>query len=95
MARSVARAMIPPSASTSRTTVPFATPPMAGLHDIWPIVSSALVISPTRAPETRRGDGRLGAGVAGADDDDVELGFKVSRLRHTLKISAAGEHPPS
>src|SRR6516162_9997777 len=26
----------------SRTTVPFATPPMAGLHDIWPIVSSAL-----------------------------------------------------
>src|SRR5438045_9167469 len=42
--------MIPPSASTSRTTVLFATPPMAGLHDIWPIVSSALVINPTRTP---------------------------------------------
>src|SRR5678810_1271380 len=47
---SVARPMIPPSASTSRTTVPFATPPMAGLHDICPILSRALVISPTRAP---------------------------------------------
>ena len=31
----------PAEASTSRTTVPFATPPIAGLHDIWPIVSSA------------------------------------------------------
>ena len=46
-ARSVARAMMPPSASTSRTTVPLATPPMAGLHDIWPMVSSALVTSPS------------------------------------------------
>ena len=42
--------MMPPSASTSRTTVPLATPPMAGLHDIWPIVSSALVTIATRAP---------------------------------------------
>src|SRR6185503_5633374 len=43
--------MMPPSASTSRTTVPFATPPIAGLHDIWPIVSSALVTMATRAPD--------------------------------------------
>src|SRR5829696_4625330 len=50
VARSVARLMIPPSASTSRTTVPFATPPIAGLHDICPMLSSALVTSPTRAP---------------------------------------------
>src|SRR3954462_5308636 len=42
--------MIPPSASTSRTTVPFATPPIAGLHDICPMVSSALVTIATRAP---------------------------------------------
>src|SRR5262245_40712257 len=42
--------MIPPNASTSRTTVPFATPPIAGLHDICPIVSSALVTIATRAP---------------------------------------------
>src|SRR5687767_14258903 len=50
VARSVARPMIPPRASTSRTTVPFATPPIAGLHDICPMLSSALVTSPTRAP---------------------------------------------
>ena len=43
--------MMPPNASTSRTTVPLATPPMAGLHDICPMVSSALVISATEAPE--------------------------------------------
>ena len=30
---------------------------------------------------SRRGDGRLGAGVAGADDDDVELGFHRSEMR--------------
>jgi hypothetical protein len=34
VARSAARPMRPPSASTSRTTVPFAIPPMAGLQDI-------------------------------------------------------------
>ncbi|MEZ4585880.1 MAG: hypothetical protein R2909_05715 [Gemmatimonadales bacterium] len=38
-ARSVARPITPPSASTSRATVPFAIPPIAGLQDIWPIVS--------------------------------------------------------
>ena len=54
VARSVARPMMPPSASTSRTTVPLATPPIAGLHDIWPIVSSALVTSAVRAPRARR-----------------------------------------
>jgi hypothetical protein len=42
--------MMPPNASTSRTTVPLATPPIAGLHDIWPIVSRALVTRPTDAP---------------------------------------------
>src|SRR5512143_3765728 len=42
--------MIPPRASTSRTTVPLAMPPIAGLQDICPMVSSALVIRPTRAP---------------------------------------------
>ena len=77
MARSVARPMIPPSASTSRTTVPLATPPIAGLHDICPIVSSALVINPTRAPKPSGSDGGFSAGVSGADDDDVEVGFEV------------------
>ena len=42
--------MIPPIASTSRTTVPFAIPPMAGLHDICPIVSRLDVTRRVRAP---------------------------------------------
>ena len=50
-ARSVARPMIPPSASTSRTTVPLAIPPIAGLQDIWPIVSRFWVSSSVRAPD--------------------------------------------
>ena len=50
VARSVARPMIPPSASTSRTTVPFAIPPMAGLQLICPIVSRFDVTSKVRAP---------------------------------------------
>ena len=29
----------PPSASISRTMLPLASPPTAGLHDIWPMVS--------------------------------------------------------
>ncbi len=49
-ARSVAAPMIPPSASTSRTTVPLATPPMAGLQLIWPIPSRFGVTMRTRAP---------------------------------------------
>src|SRR2546425_309792 len=49
-ARSLARPMRPPSASISRTTVPFAIPPIAGLHDILPIVSRLEVISSARAP---------------------------------------------
>ena len=46
----VARAMMPPRASTSRTTVPLAMPPIAGLQDICPMDSSAVVITATRAP---------------------------------------------
>src|SRR6266540_5637740 len=49
-ARSVARPITPPRASTSRTTVPLAMPPMAGLQDIWPIVSRFCVSSRVRAP---------------------------------------------
>ena len=49
---------------------------MAGLHDICPILSSALVISPTRAPSRAAAHGCFGAGVASADDDDVEIFFE-------------------
>ena len=44
-ARSAARAIAPPSASISLTRCPFARPPMAGLHDICPIVSRFMVRS--------------------------------------------------
>src|SRR5882762_6227054 len=54
VARSAARPMMPPSASTSRTTVPLAIPPIAGLQDIWPIVSKTEVSSRVLAP--RRAD---------------------------------------
>src|SRR5829696_7589508 len=47
---SVARPMIPPSASTSLTTVPLAIPPIAGLQDIWPMVSRFWVRRRVRAP---------------------------------------------
>src|SRR5688572_15577915 len=48
--KSVARPMMPSSASISRTRWPLANPPMAGLHDIWPIVSTLWVTSNVRAP---------------------------------------------
>src|SRR6184192_1943099 len=51
VARSVARPMMPPRASISRTTVPFAIPPMAGLQDICPIVSRFDVSRRVRAPK--------------------------------------------
>src|SRR5277367_2452781 len=49
-ARSIARPMTPSSASISRTRWPLARPPIAGLHDISPIVSRRWVTSPVRAP---------------------------------------------
>ena len=49
-ARSVASPITPPSASTSRTTVPFAIPPMAGLQLIWPMALASIVTSAVFAP---------------------------------------------
>ena len=47
----VAAAIAPPSASTSLTRWPFPIPPIDGLHDICPMVSSALVTRATLAPD--------------------------------------------
>ncbi len=47
---SMARPIAPPSASTSRTICPLATPPMAGLQLIWPTVSQLVVNKAVRAP---------------------------------------------
>ena len=41
---------IPPSASISLTIWPFATPPIAGLQDIWAIVCIFIVTNKTRDP---------------------------------------------
>ena len=49
-ARSIARPMSPSSASISRTRCPLARPPIAGLHDISPIVARLCVRSAVRAP---------------------------------------------
>eukprot|EP00967_Tisochrysis_lutea_P155366 scaffold310771_cov30-Tisochrysis_lutea.AAC.1 len=50
---SMMRPISPSSASTSRTRWPFPMPPMDGLHDISPIVSSfcvtRIVLAPLRA----------------------------------------------
>ena len=63
----------PVSASISRTRWPLPSPPMAGLQDISPSRSSRCVSSAVRAPIRRAASGGLGAGVAAADHDDVEV----------------------
>jgi hypothetical protein len=42
---------------------------------------------PDPGAKTRCGDSCLSSGVAGPDDDYIELGFEILRLVHTLKIS--------
>src|SRR5438445_7119978 len=46
----MARPIKPPSASTSRTIWPLARPPIAGLHDIWPILPGSMLTNATIAP---------------------------------------------
>jgi hypothetical protein len=47
---SVHSAISPPSASTSRTSCPFASPPIAGLHDMRPIASGSSTTIAVRQP---------------------------------------------
>jgi hypothetical protein len=47
---SITLAISPPSASISLTMWPLATPPIAGLHDIWATISRLPVRTSTRAP---------------------------------------------
>ena len=54
-------------------------PPIDGLQDICPSVSMLWVSSSVLAAHARRGERRLGAGVAAADHDDVEFGGKLHR----------------
>ena len=69
---SIARPIKPPSASISRTRCPFAVPPIAGLHGMCATVSIDSVQIADVAPHARRRPRRFHAGVARADDDDVE-----------------------
>ena len=71
-ASSVAIAIAPPSASISLTRCPLPIPPIDGLQDICPSVSMLCVSSSVARPCAPRERG-LGAGMAAADDDDVEM----------------------
>ena len=51
---SAASPISPPSASISRTICPLASPPIAGLHDIAPILPGSIVISATRPAAPKR-----------------------------------------
>ena len=48
--RSVMRPVSPPKASISLTICPFATPPIAGLHDMEAILVMSIVSSSVREP---------------------------------------------
>ena len=63
----------PPRASISRTICPLATPPMAGLQLIWADGVGVHGQQGGAQPQAGGGEGRFDPGMAGADDDDVEL----------------------
>ena len=80
--------MRPPSASISRTSCPFARPPIAGLQDMRPIAPS-VAREQGGAPAHPRGGVRgLDAGVAAADDEDVEQ-VSVRQLGRSALFSDA------
>ena len=54
-------------------------PPMAGLHDICPSVSTLCVSNSVRAPMRAAGQRGLSAGVSAADDDHVIMFWGISR----------------
>ena len=76
-ASSAAAAIAPPSASISLTRWPLPMPPIDGLQLICPSVSIECVSSRVDAPMRADGERGLGAGVAAADDDDVEMSRKL------------------
>ena len=73
---SMAWPISPPRASISRTIWPLARPPMAGLQDIRPMARGSMVTMATPpfaiGEDVGGGVGGFGAGVAAADDEDVE-----------------------
>ena len=60
-------------------------PPIDGLQDIWPKVSTLWVSSSVLQPKPRGSERRFGAGMAAADHDDVEFGGKLHGRRRILR----------
>ena len=78
---SAARPISPPRASSSRTRWPLPVPPMAGLQGMLPTASRLMVKHRRLAAQPGRGQGRLDAGVARADDGHVvAAGVKLSHV---------------
>ena len=66
-------AISPPRASISRTRWPLASPPIAGLQDIAPMVSALITVSRVLAAHSCCGQSRFASGVAGSDNGDIVL----------------------
>ena len=71
--KSAARAISPPSASSSRTRWPLPVPPMAGLHGMLPTASKIDGKADGLHSEACRGQRGLDPRVARADDGDIKL----------------------
>jgi hypothetical protein len=93
-ALSAIRPMTPSRASISRTRWPLPRPPMAGLQDISPMVSSLWVSSRVRAPVRAAAAGRLAAGVAAADDNNIPGIGQGTRLNANAPGSGGGAGVP-
>ena len=63
--------MAPPSASISRTSWPFALPPIDGLQGSVQIFAGSPVTSSVSTPRRAEMQRRFDAGVTAADDDDA------------------------
>ena len=61
-------------------------PPIDGLQDIWPSVSMLCVSSSVLRAHARGGERGLGAGVAAADDDDVEMLREVHDFASEISV---------
>jgi len=81
-ARSIARAMAPPSASISRTRCPLPMAPIAGLQLICPRASMLCVTSSVRAP--RRAEASAASVPAWPPPTTITSKFSATRVMGTL-----------
>src|ERR1700738_4221998 len=76
-AASATRPINPSSASISRTRWPLPSPPIAGLHDIAPMLAKVCVISAVRAP--RRADAAAASHPAWPPPTTMTSNFRIPR----------------